>query len=147
LLPAHGATFEDRDQNGMTAFLAGDLQKALALLKFAADAQATNNRKRNLWHDLDFADWEERAQKLVELRVDSNQRDMDGRTSLLRNCKTQKIKLALFLLEHGADPDLAEKDGDTPLHLAASAGKRELLERLMRNGAAAVTALIFAFVV
>ncbi|MCX6557462.1 MAG: ankyrin repeat domain-containing protein [Candidatus Aminicenantes bacterium] len=136
LLLKHGAVLEDRDQNGMTLFLAADPKKALALLKLGADPQATDNRKRNRWHYLDFVDWEELAQKLIELRVNINQRDLDGQTPLLLNCGTEKIKLALFLLEHGADPVLASNYGDTPLHKAASASNLELMEWLLRHGAA-----------
>jgi ankyrin repeat protein len=136
LLLKHGAALEDRDKEGMTPFLAADPKRALALLKLGADPQATDNRKRNRWHFLDFADWEELAQKLSELHVNVNQRDKEGQTPLLYNCGTKKFKLALFLLGHGADPVLADKDGDTPLHEAASAGNLELLEWLLRHGAA-----------
>jgi ankyrin repeat protein len=136
LLLKHGASLEDRNKDGMTPFLAADPKRALTLLKLGADPRATDNRKRNRWHYLDFTDWEGLAQKLYELRVNINQRDKEGQTPLLLNCGTKKFKLALFLLEHGADPVLADKDGDTPLHNAASAGNLELMEWLLRHGAA-----------
>ncbi len=135
LLLKYGVDLENRDQNGMTPFLAADPKKALALLKLGADPQATDNRKRNRWHYLDFADWEELAQKLSELRVNINQRDKKGQTPLLFCCQKGNIKQVKFLAENGADPALADNDGDTLPHHAAAAGNLELLEWLLRNGA------------
>ena len=66
---------------------------ALALLKLGADPRATDNRKRNRWHYLHVHLWEELAQKLLELRVNSNQRDIEGRTPLLLCCQELLLDL------------------------------------------------------
>jgi len=43
--------------------------------------------------------------------------------------------VADFLLQHGADPNLAEANGDTPLHFAASSGYTEIARSLLEHGA------------
>jgi len=40
-----------------------------------------------------------------------------------------------FLLQHGADPNVAEANGDTPLHFAASSGYAEIARSLLKHGA------------
>jgi len=40
-----------------------------------------------------------------------------------------------FLLQHGADPNVAEANGNTPLHFAASYGYTEIARLLLEHGA------------
>ena len=40
-----------------------------------------------------------------------------------------------LLIRAGADKDLQDKDGSTPLHRAARTGHKEIVELLMRTGA------------
>jgi ankyrin repeat protein len=129
----HGEDLEGRDQNGMTPFLAADAEGALALLKLGADAQATDSRKRNRWHYLFSDGWEELAQKLIERRVDINQRDMEGRSPLLSYCQKEKFRQAIFLIEHGANTALADNNGQTALYGATMGHNLELMELLLKK--------------
>ena len=47
-----------------------------------------------------------------------NQRTHYGWTPLLTATQNRHYKLAAWLLDHGADPNLANKGGWTPLYLA-----------------------------
>ena len=136
LLLRHGADLESRDQNGMTPFLAADSQGALALLRLGADAHTTDSRQRNRWHYLYLDGWKELAQKLLELHVDINQRDLDGRTPLLHCCRPEKFAQMVFLVEHGAGFSLADRSGQTALHAATIADNPQGMEWLLRRGAA-----------
>ncbi|KAJ7689643.1 ankyrin repeat-containing domain protein [Mycena olivaceomarginata] len=59
------------------------------------------------------------VQALVEGGADINIRDISHRNVLL---ESTSIELLLFFLEHGADPNNADYEGNTALHIAC--GKR-----------------------
>ena len=44
-------------------------------------------------------------------------------------------KMVRYLLERGADIGIQNRDGNTPLHVSAWAGKIETVELLIKNGA------------
>jgi ankyrin repeat protein len=46
-----------------------------------------------------------------------------------------RLELARYLIEHGADVSAANRDGNTPLHTAAFLGRTELVKLLIKNGA------------
>eukprot|EP00045_Choanoeca_perplexa_P015108 m.182862 g.182862 ORF g.182862 m.182862 type:complete len:948 (+) comp16890_c0_seq2:695-3538(+) len=64
--------------------------------------------------------------------TDSNYRTALHHTSLHMTARTQAARL---LLQHGANPNIADCDGMTPTHLAASNDHLELLELLHSYGA------------
>jgi cytohesin len=45
------------------------------------------------------------------------------------------LALTQLLLEHGADPNIQQQDGDTPLHVAAFRGDVEATQLLLSYGA------------
>ncbi|MCJ7525875.1 MAG: ankyrin repeat domain-containing protein [Candidatus Aminicenantes bacterium] len=135
LLLQHGAALEDRDQEGLTPFLYAKTKAALALLRLGADPQVTDNLKRNRWHYLQVNLWEELAQKLIELGVNINQQDLEGRTPLLLCCHERDGRRAKYLAEHGADLSLADNNGQTPLLAATRESNLGLMEWLLQKGA------------
>lgn len=65
-----------------------------------------------------------------------NARDLSsGETALHIVVRRRDDLWTKFLLEHGADPNIADKSGVTPLTLAASLGFVEGAERLLKAGA------------
>jgi uncharacterized protein len=63
-----------------------------------------------------------RMQALVERRVDVNGRDGAGRTPLLIAVQRGHAEAVDFLLTHGADANVADSGGTTPLQAARAAG-------------------------
>jgi len=45
------------------------------------------------------------------------------------------LEVVKLLLEHGADPNVKNRDGKTPLHNAASEGHLEVVKLLLERGA------------
>jgi hypothetical protein len=73
-----------------------------------------------------------RLEGLVRRGMDVNQRDASGTTLLV---KSRSIEVTSWLLDHGADPDLADAEGMTPLMVAARYGLADIARRLIAAGA------------
>ncbi|XP_053312157.1 ankyrin repeat domain-containing protein 50-like [Spea bombifrons] len=80
------------------------------------------------------------AELFLDAGADINWRDSEGRTALSVACLCVPAgqdypELVSLLLEHGADPELEDKDGVTPLLVAAYEGQAEVAELLLEAGA------------
>jgi ankyrin repeat protein len=64
-----------------------------------------------------------------------NQQSADGYTLLMFAGLWDKVDMATFLLNKGADVTLRNKAGDTVLSLARKAGHRDMVLLLRNNGA------------
>eukprot|EP00796_Vickermania_ingenoplastis_P004339 gene4339-3153_t len=73
---------------------------------------------------------------MYDLKVPVNTVDKHGGTALMVAVHMQKIEVAAFLLEHGADPNIAiEEDGTTALHVAVEMGFTDCVKLLISCGA------------
>ena len=59
----------------------------------------------------------------------------DGKTALYYASRSGSVGCTLALLEHGADPNVADKDGSTPLMIASYKGFKEIVKRLLKDRA------------
>jgi len=82
-----------------------------------------------------------RSGESVELRrllaggvVDANAREGDL-TPLLAATAKNRLACSMVLLEHGANPNLQDREGTTPLHTAVHHCQRGLIALLIRKGA------------
>ncbi|MCU0878888.1 MAG: ankyrin repeat domain-containing protein [Pirellulaceae bacterium] len=73
-----------------------------------------------------------RLEGLVRRGMDVNHRDASGAPLLV---KSRSVEVTSWLLDHGADPDLADADGMTPLMIAARYGLVDIARRLVAAGA------------
>ncbi len=64
-----------------------------------------------------------------------NARDFNGQTALIAAIENRDREWAGYLLQQGADPNLASSNGDTPLMVAAKTGSQEIAEWLIGEGA------------
>jgi len=77
-----------------------------------------------------------RAQRLFQQEADLNARTSDGDTALiLVGWATNNLAFIKWLVENGADADIANSNGDTPLMDAARLGKTEIFQYLLSQGA------------
>ena len=64
-----------------------------------------------------------------------NKRNDDGETRLYRAARSGNIKEVKRLLNNGANPDVPDAHGLTPLHQAAYWGETEIVDLLIKAGA------------
>lgn len=73
---------------------------------------------------------------LYDLKIPVNVMDKHGGTALMVAIHTLQLEVAAFLLEHGAEPNLAiPEDGTTALHVAVEIGSTEAVKLLCNCGA------------
>jgi len=61
-----------------------------------------------------------------------NYRGYDGETALHVSTRNRDLPWVGYLLKKGADPDIGDRNGDTPLIIASSTGFEEAAEYLLR---------------
>ncbi len=71
----------------------------------------------------------------LDKKVDVNDRDSSGTTSLSHAVMSGQLKTVRFLIQHGADVSKPNRDRNTPLHGAAFLGYSEIAELLVETGA------------
>lgn len=71
----------------------------------------------------------------VSQDVNALPRDLNQRTLLMVAAEAGALDAVEFLLSKGADPAAADVLGETALHRATHAGRREVVERLLAAGA------------
>jgi ankyrin repeat protein len=75
-------------------------------------------------------------QSLLDARADVNIRDAnDGATPLLNALHYRDERVAMKLIEHGADVNLADAAGTSPLHEAAERDSTSMVSALVERGA------------
>ena len=71
--------------------------------------------------------------ELLALGADVNVQDCEGRCLLSLACRfVERIPIVNTLLDAGADPDISDDMGNSPLHVAASLGLFEICRELIR---------------
>ena len=80
------------------------------------------------------------VEKLIQTGQDINCRNRKGNTPLMMallgtSNKKTKGKLLNFLLNHGADVNAVNEDGDSTLHVAINASSKKFVESLLNSGA------------
>jgi ankyrin repeat protein len=123
-LHEHGAQLDHRDRWGDTAVL-NAAQRAPALigllLELGADLESRNDEGQTALTK--YARWPlkshvEAVSTLIEHGAVVNSQDHDGRTPLWHAVKAQKAPIVRLLVDAGADPQLADQEGITPVQFA-----------------------------
>jgi hypothetical protein len=75
------------------------------------------------------------VESLLAAGSDANYSLPDGNKVLLVAAGYKSVAAAGVLADHGADPNVADRGGTTPLHTAAQLGSLELVNKLLAKGA------------
>lgn len=124
-----------------TALVEHDLDRTRALLSQGADPNAPNE---DGWRPLHVAVGElgvggavEFVKTLIEHGADVNGWDTNRNdTPILTASNPPEVEAARLLLEEGADPNVANSEGETPLRWCVEQGSLEMARLLLRYGAA-----------
>lgn len=133
LLVEHGAKVDARDSQGRTPLLVaaayGHVRIAELLLKSGADPLAEDSRyHRTPIHAASVAGKVEVVMLMLSAGVSINLRNShSGETPLMDAVREENIDLVEFLLVNGADPNIADKTGQTPLERALGPTMQDLL--------------------
>jgi len=135
-----GAAVNDQDENGFTALHysvpCGSIRIVKALLSAGADVNARTNEgvtplQMSVTMDCGRP---EIALTLIDAGADVSA-TADGYSALEIATTESSIDVMKALLEKGADPNVQDKHGDTPLHMAAMNGFADRVELLLHYDA------------
>ena len=144
----------DGDSPSKIAFMCGKQNVVKYLLKNGADINQKDRHGNALLHLAAMEDNEEMITYLLEQGADINQENNYGQTPLhfstYRSCsrddeiekpsdrkgeeKKDKEKMMKYLVEHGADVNKKDKNGQTPLKIAKQKENERVIEYLMKHG-------------
>lgn len=135
----------DVDQAGSTgasalhyAAAAGNLEILELLVSFKATIGSGGDAGPAIHWAIGAGDFAAVAFFVDTCQVSIAETDSIGHTNLHVAVRNGNADLTLFLLERGADPNIAAKDGTTALMLAAIGDKLEIVKHLLTFGADAV---------
>ncbi|HUT26315.1 MAG TPA: ankyrin repeat domain-containing protein, partial [Sumerlaeia bacterium] len=136
-LVEEGADVKGADEAGLTPLHAAarDGHDAVVnhLIAKGADANATDSQGRTPLHLAAERGHLQTTVMLLARRSNANARDREGRTPLHCAASQGRKDVAEILLALGADPNVKDdRDGATPLHLAAN---RDVADALIAKGA------------
>ena len=152
LLLQHGAEVNRRDRHNQTPFhravKSGWFRTARTLLEHGANDIVEHNNGISPWRLLSESQIYSEDEVLdhalfllLKLDVEINRLDQNKETSLHPAIRWHRFKLARFLLEHGADANVENYWGMTPLHILSQSDIKDdrnmldLLLLLLKHGA------------
>jgi ankyrin repeat protein len=83
----------------------------------------------------------ETLKMLLDLGIDPNIADANGRTALHISCESANFDVVTILLAHGVDSARGDTKGQTPWHVAALTGREDLLKHMFQHDENAMKAL------
>jgi ankyrin repeat protein len=120
----------------LAAALQGDVVALRAALVAGASPNARQPITKEGWTALSCAvlsGKEEAVQLLLAAGAEVNACCHDGTTPLHKACLWGHVRIAVLLLEQGADQSLQDQDGWTAQQLARAQDNTELLQRLLSS--------------
>ena len=107
----------------MKASINNHLEIVKELLMFGANPRITTSRGESSLTLACMQENHEICERLIIAHADVNELDHHKRTPLLKAARhNSKNDILQLLLNHGANPETADEEGNTPLHFAAMRG-------------------------
>ena len=124
----------------MTTCYNGHMNVATYLVEHGANIHLQDKNGNTCLHYAAQGGQIEVVSKLLAVGAKENQdyvntRNNSGTTPLMRTCYNGHMNVAAYLVEHGANIHLQDKNGDTCLHFAAEGGHVEVVSKLLAVGA------------
>ena len=133
-----------RDNSGSTPLMRtcyhGHVNVATYLVERGANIHLQEKNGNTCLHFAAQGGHVEVVSKLLALGAKENQdyvnaRNNSGTTPLMETCYNGHVNVVTYLVEHGANIHLQDKNGDTCLHCAAKKGHVEVVSNLLALGA------------
>lgn len=106
------------------------------LLEAGADPNIRSIEGNNVLHLATHRNTLDIAESVIEHgMVSLDQRNLWGMTPLINNCRYNQTEMCDLLLRAGADPNIADNSGTTPLMFAALNGGIDIVRALIGKGA------------
>ena len=120
----------------LAAIASGQLASVEALLQGGADPNRPGPRGDTAVHAAAFSGKPELLRLVLEHGGDVDARNpQTGTTPLVQALLSPRADQYRVLLDAGADPDIADRNGDTPLHVAARTNNGGAILALLGKGA------------
>jgi ankyrin repeat protein len=131
--------FEDEDNDTLLLYaISYDKSNVYQFfLDNGADYNLVNDLGENIVHAIVFSGDLNRMQRVLKgyNTIDINRPSKDGTTPLLLSISLDKLEIANYLIEKGADVNVSDENGLSPLHMAAESDDLELVQFLVAEGA------------
>ncbi len=111
----------------------GFVKVAKLLVQYGADVNASDDNQMTPLYNSAGRDFK-MVKTLIELGADVNKHQPNG-VALHNAVSWESTEIVEFLLAHGAKPNIADDEGQTPLFFAASAENLEIAKLLIAHGA------------
>lgn len=133
--------FPDEDHDTLLLYAISDPESDTYsfFIENGADITLVNDQGEGIIHSIVYSGLVERIAYILNQPLKTisllNIQTKEGVTPLLLSVLLEKIDIFDFLLNMGADVNLSDNTGNSPLHPACFEGHKEMVLRLVENGA------------
>ena len=142
LLIYKGANVNQADNFGLTPLLTASMMGNFEILKllyrFGAKLDSVTKDGSTALFFASYSGNTEMVKFILGIINDRNyinKKPKKNRTALMWACLYRRIPIIDLLLEHGADPNIVDEDGESALLIAANYGYSDVVEKLLEHGA------------